>query len=125
MNQPDLSIEDAHKSIAWAEPDCLLFERDRFLYRPCKDLAMGKTVRAVHWIEIGRDRRLVFGYGLRIPMLRPRTWPLALCTAPLRGAAAMACPAKSSARTKSAAAVSVILSMTRLARLPASRHFAS
>src|SRR5438477_10088293 len=53
------------------------------------------------------------------------TWPCALCATPLRGAAARACPAKSSARTKSAAAVSVILSMTRLARLLASGHFAS
>src|SRR5215831_10925397 len=98
MNKPDLPIEDAHKSIAGAEPDCLLFERDRFLYRPCKELAMGKTVRSVYRIEIGRDRRLVFGYGLRISMLRPQHLGLA-CATPLRGAAARACPAKSSART--------------------------
>jgi len=53
MNKPDLPIADAYESIAWTEPDGLLFERDRFLYRPCEDLAMGKWVRFVRWIEIG------------------------------------------------------------------------
>src|SRR5215469_1908756 len=76
MSQPDLTVVSADESIAGTEPDGLLCERDRFLYRSGEELAVGKRVKLVNWIEIGRDRRLVFGYGLRISTLRPQHFAL-------------------------------------------------
>ena len=68
---------------------------------------------------IERERGLIFRYGLGVSICARRTWPMGKCGKLLWGAAAKACAAKPSARTRSAAAVSVILSMTRAVSISA------
>ena len=43
MHHPDLLIENADEGIAGAEPDGLLLERDRLLYRPGEELALAES----------------------------------------------------------------------------------
>jgi hypothetical protein len=44
MNEPDLAIPTPDPSIAGAEPDGLLLERDHVLYRPGEELTPGKSM---------------------------------------------------------------------------------
>jgi hypothetical protein len=72
MNEPDLAIENANDRIAWAEPDGLLLERDRFFYQPSEELTVGERVHCVDRVGIGRKRRLMLRYGLGVSALRPQ-----------------------------------------------------
>ena len=65
MHQPDLLIPISQGSIAGAEPDGLLDERDRVVYRPGEELALGQGVDCEHVVAIEREHRLVLGNSLR------------------------------------------------------------
>jgi hypothetical protein len=88
-------------------------------------LAMGKTVKNVRWIEVGRERRLVFGYGLRISPLRPEHLALGVMRKTITGRCGQGLPRQVFRTHQISRDPAVILSMTRAASQPASWHFAS
>ena len=115
MHERDLPIPKAERGITRAEPNGLLYQRDRLLYRPAIELALAESEERIYPVPIQREHRLVFGNGLRrIDAARAATtfgvmrkWTAGRCcqglvTSPF-------------ARSISAAAEAVIPTKTRLA----------
>src|SRR6516162_8856120 len=65
MRTPDLLAPDADPGFMRAEPHGAFEQRDRLLDRPGEELALADKAECARRVAIGREHRLVFGYGLR------------------------------------------------------------
>ena len=115
MHERNLPVPKAERGITRAEPDCLLYQRNRVLYGPGIELALAESGERVYPVAIQRQQRLVFGNGLRVSALRAQQLTFGVMRKWAAGDVAKACSLSPLARSISAADEAVISPTTQLA----------